>query len=165
MLKAVAQRGADEFRTSLEPLHTLPTRTWSESAEASVQVFDAAVPEGLRVGYVAAENDPVPEVLRQIGVRVELLDELALAFGDLSKFDAIAVGIRAYELRADVARANQRLLNYAAGGGTLVVQYQRDSDWNRLKPAPYPASIDDRVSRVSDETAPEIRRASCRERV
>jgi hypothetical protein len=143
-LKAYARRGEDRFTTSLEPLATLPTRLWSELAVANVRVFDLNVPRDLRVGYIAAENDPIPEALRQVGVRVEMLDEAALAFGDLSRFDAIAVGVRAYELRQDLIRANKRLLDYAAAGGTLVVQYQRDSDWNRLRPAPYPAGINPR---------------------
>ncbi|MBI3645643.1 MAG: hypothetical protein HY233_06735, partial [Acidobacteriales bacterium] len=100
-LKAYAKRAdGEEFRTSLEPLVTLPTRMWSEPAVARVHVMDVAVPKDLRVGYVAAENDLIPQALREIGVHVELLDEAALAFGDLSKYDAIAIGIRAYELRS-----------------------------------------------------------------
>jgi len=153
-LQAYAQRGADIFRTSVEPLPSLPTRLWSEPAVATVHVFDVAVPEGLRVGYVAAENDPIPEALRQLGVDVELLDPVALAFSDLHRFDAIAIGIRAYELRDDLARANERLLGYAAAGGTLVVQYQRENVWSALKPAPYPATIGNPTVRITDENSP-----------
>ncbi len=167
-LKIYARRGDEVFTTSLEPLPTLPTRLWSEPALANVRVFDLNVPRDLRVGYIAAENDPIPAALRQVGVRVEMLDEAGLAFGDLLRFDAIAVGVRAYELRQDVIRANKRLLDYAAAGGTLVVQYQRDSDWNRLRPGPYPAGISPRPApgtqssnparirpeRVTDENAP-----------
>ncbi len=144
----------EKFRTSLEPLPTLPTELWSEPVRATVSAFELAVPKGLRVGYVAAENDPIPESLRQVGVEVELLGPVQLAFGDLKHFDAIAIGIRAYELRADLARANRRLLDYAAAGGTLVVQYQRDDDFNRYKPAPYPASVGQPTIRITDENAP-----------
>lgn len=153
-LRPVARMGGAEFRTSLEPLPTLPTRLWSEPAVASVRVFDLNVPAGLRVGYVAAENDTIPAALRQLGIDVTLLDEEALAFGDLRRFDAIAIGIRAYELREDLLRANQRLLDYCAAGGTLVVQYQRDSVWSRANPAPYPAKVADPTLRVSVEDAP-----------
>jgi LmbE family N-acetylglucosaminyl deacetylase len=149
----IAASGA-EFRTSLEPLPTLPTRLWSEPAVASVRVFEVRVPSGLRMGYVAAENDPIPAALRQLGIEVTMLDEVALAFGDLQRFDAIAIGIRAYELRSDLIRANRRLLDYCAAGGTLVVQYQRDGIWNRMHPAPYPASMPDDTLRVSVEDAP-----------
>ncbi len=153
-LKLVARVGRREFRTSLEPLVTLPTRLWSEPAVANVRVFDVNVPRGLRVGYVAADNDPIPASLRQLGIEVTMLDEAALAFGDLGRFDAIAIGIRAYELREDLIRANRRLLDYCAAGGTLVVQYQRDSVWSRWRPAPYPATVADPTLRVSVEDAP-----------
>jgi LmbE family N-acetylglucosaminyl deacetylase len=154
VLRAYAKRANGEvFRASLEPLPTLPSRLWKEPAEAKVHAMNLRVPAGLRVGYVAAENDPIPPALRQIGVQVELLDEVALAFGELANFDAICVGIRAYELRPDLIRANQRLLDYAAAGGTLVVQYQRDGVWNQLLPAPYPARMPQRDARVADETA------------
>ncbi len=153
-LNAYAKRGKEVFRSSVEPLPTLPSRLWTEPATVSVRVLDLAVPKALSVGYVAAENDPIPEILRQVGIGVELLDPAALAFGDLSRFDAIAIGIRAYELRGDLARANQRLLDYAAAGGTLVVQYQRSVDWNRLKPAPYPATVGQPTVRITDRNSP-----------
>ncbi len=153
-LKPYARRGEELFRTSREPLPTLPARSWSEPAEATVHLLELAVLEQLRVGYVAAENDPIPETLRQIGIHVELLDEAALAFGDLGRFDAIAIGIRAYELRDDLARANPRLLDYVTRGGTLIVQYQRDFIWNRLQPAPYPATMSQPAARITDEHSP-----------
>jgi LmbE family N-acetylglucosaminyl deacetylase len=153
-LHPYAQIGGETFRTSLEPIPTLPTRDWSEPDDASVHVLDLVVPATLEVGYIAAENDPLPETLRQIGVQVDLLDEVALAFGDLSRFDAVVVGIRAYELRPDLTRMNWRLLNYVADGGTLVVQYQRDFAWNRLLPAPFSAKMADQASRVTDSDSP-----------
>jgi LmbE family N-acetylglucosaminyl deacetylase len=153
-LKAYAKRGEETFRTSVEPLPSLPTRLWSEPAVAAVRAFDVTLPEGLRVGYVAAENDPIPDALRRLGVEVELLDAVALAFSDLRRFDAIAVGIRAYELRDDLARANKRLLDYARAGGTLIVQYQRENVWSKLKPAPFPASIGNPTVRITDENSP-----------
>ncbi len=83
-----------------------------------------------------------------------MLDEAALAFGNLSQYDAITVGIRAYELRPDVMRANGRLLDYTRNGGTLLVQYERDFAWNKLHPSPFPAEMPDRTSRVTDENSP-----------
>ena len=62
---------------------------------------------------------------------MDLLDEVALAFGDLARYDAIVVGLRAYELRPDVPRSNPRLLQYVQKGGTLLVQYERDFAWNK----------------------------------
>jgi LmbE family N-acetylglucosaminyl deacetylase len=153
-LKPHAKLGDNIFRTSLEPIPTLPLRNWSEPAEATIHVMDLMVRAHLHVGYVAAENDPLPEILRQIGVQVDLLDEVALAFGDLSRYDAIVVGIRAYELRSDLLRSNQRLLDYVQRGGSLVVQFQHDFDASQNFPAPYPAKLPENTSRVIDANSP-----------
>ena len=73
-------------------------------------------------------------------------------------------GIRAYELRPDLMSANNRLLDYVQRGGTLVVQYERDFAWNKLLPAPFPATegkpIEGRpgqytsADRITDENSP-----------
>ena len=158
-LKAYAKRGADPsagaetFETSLEPLPSLPTYLWSAPATIAVRVFAVAVPDHLRVGYIAAENDAIPDSLRRLGVEVEMLDANALAFGNLSRFDAIVLGLRAYELRSDVVASNRRLLDYAEGGGTLVVQDERSAIWDALKPAPFPATMGTTAPRITDENA------------
>jgi LmbE family N-acetylglucosaminyl deacetylase len=154
VLHPFAKLGDETFRTSLEPIPTLPTRDWSETADATVHVLDLVVPAGLRIGYIAAENDALPETLRQTGIQVDLLDEVALAFGDLSHYDAIVAGIRAYELRPDLPRSNSRLLDYVKSGGTLLVLYERDFAWNKLLPAPYPAKMADQAARVTDQDSP-----------
>jgi LmbE family N-acetylglucosaminyl deacetylase len=152
-LKAYAKRREEKFETSLEPLPSLPTYLWSAPATVPVHVFSIAVPEHLRVGYISADNDAaIPDSLRRLGVDVEMIDANALAFGDLSRFDAIVAGMRAYELRSDVVASNSRLLDYAAGGGTLVVLDQRPAIWDALKPAPFPATMGP-GPRVTDENA------------
>ncbi|MGC2508343.1 MAG: PIG-L family deacetylase [Candidatus Acidiferrales bacterium] len=153
-LNPYAKIDDETFRTSLEPIPTLPTRDWSESADATVHVLDLTVPAGLRVGYIAGDNDVVPESLRQIGIQVDLLDDVALAFGDLKQYDAIIVGIRAYELRPDVMAANPRLLDYVQDGGTLLVQYERDFAWAKLLPAPFKAEIPPQGIRVTNPASP-----------
>jgi LmbE family N-acetylglucosaminyl deacetylase len=154
VLHPYAQIGTETFRTSLAPIPTLPTRDWSEPADATVHVLNLNVPAGLRIGYIAADNDALPEILRQIGIRVDLLDDVTLAFGELDQYDAITVGIRAYELRPDLMRSNSRLLDYVQRGGTLLVQYQRDFAWNKEMPAPFPATMPDSTSRVTDANSP-----------
>ncbi len=153
VLKAFAKRGQETFETSLEPLPSLPTYLWSAPATVPVHVFSITVPEHLRVGYISADNDAaIPDSLRRLGVDVENLDANALAFGDLSQFDAIVAGMRAYELRSDVVASNSRLLDYAAGGGTLIVLDQRPAIWDALKLAPFPATMGP-GPRVTDENS------------
>jgi LmbE family N-acetylglucosaminyl deacetylase len=157
-IAAYAQRGKEKFTTSLEPLPTLPTQLWSEPAQCVVHAFAINVPQNLRVGYITAESEPVPEALERLGIPVDMLDPVTLAFGDLSRFNAIVVGVRAYELRHDLPGANQRLLDYVSNGGTLVVQYERDFAWDRAQYAPYPAKIGppagSPLPRITDENSP-----------
>jgi LmbE family N-acetylglucosaminyl deacetylase len=151
---AYAKRGEEKFVTSLEPLPSMPTILWSEPAQCVVHAFDINVPANLHVGYISAEGEPIPDALNRLGISVEMLDTNALTFGGLSKFDAIVVGVRAYELRPELSEANKRLLDYVRNGGTLVVQYNRDSIWDKLQPAPYPAKIGTPTPRITDETSP-----------
>ena len=158
-LHPYAKLGDQTFRTSLEAIPTLPTRNWSEPDDATVHVLNLNVPASLHVGYVAAEDDdPMPEAIRQLGIQVDLLDEVTLAFGDLSRYDAIVLGIRAYELRPDVAQTNPRLLEYVKNGGTLLVQYEREPFWGNHQTAPYPARMDasksNGVARTTDPDSP-----------
>lgn len=152
-ITAYAKRGDEKFSTSLEPLPTMPSILWSEPAQTVVHAFDINVPANFRVGYISAEGEMIPEALKRLGIPVEMLDANALTFGDLSKYSAIVVGVRAYELRPELANANKRLLDYVSNGGTLVVQYNRDFIWNKFLPAPYHATIGNPTPRITDETA------------
>jgi len=117
---------AEKFTTSLEPLPTLPTQLWSEPAQCVLHAFDVLVPANLRVGTLRRRANRCRSAAAP-GIRVEMLNAAALAFQDLSPFNAIVIGVRAYELRPELSGANQRLLDYVSKGGTLVVQYQRSS--------------------------------------
>lgn len=153
-ITAYAMHGDEKFSTSLEPLPSMPTLLWSEPAQCVVHAFEINVPTNLHVGYISAEGEPIPDALKRLGISVEMLDTAALTFGDLSRYDAIVVGVRAYELRPELAGANKRLLDYVSSGGTLVVQYNRDYIWDRLQPAPYPAKIGTPTPRITDENSP-----------
>ncbi len=154
-LKAWAKRGTQEFRESLAPLPSLPSYLWTKPATLPVHAFAINVPANLRVGYIAADIDPVPAALGRVGVQVDMIDPAALAFGDLRRFDAIIVGIRAYELRSDLLANNHRLLDYVTAGGTLLVEYERSNIWDDLKPkpSPYDATMGSTI-RITDENSP-----------
>jgi hypothetical protein len=112
-----------------------------------------------RVGYVMGAGDEVPEALRQIGIETALLSEDDLARGNLSRFDAIVTGVRAWNTRPDLRSNAQRLWDFASAGGTVVVQYNvleggfGGGDPTLLQRiAPYPIEIG--RDRVSVEEAP-----------
>jgi hypothetical protein len=88
-----------------------------------------------------------------MGVRVDVLDERALASGALSEYDVIVLGIRAYETNPTVVASNERLLGFVRSGGTLIVQYQQYR-YFRGGYAPYAVRARSPHDRVSDELAP-----------
>lgn len=131
----------------IEYPHIQTHRIYSAS-DVRVRVVDLAV-EPVRVGYIMGSGDKVPDALEQVGLKPELLDENDIATGDLSRFDAIVIGIRAFQVRPDLVANNQRLLDYAKNGGTLIVQYQTP-EYARQSLMPFPAEIG---PRVADENA------------
>lgn len=131
----------------------LPLRYLVRPAALRVAGVELAMPEGLRVGYVVGAGDEVPAGIEALGAEVTLLDEAALLNADLSGYDAVVTGTRAYAVRPDLLRANRRLLDYARDGGHLVVLYNTDE----LVPnehAPYPGDLPRRSEEVSEEDSP-----------
>jgi LmbE family N-acetylglucosaminyl deacetylase len=120
-------------------------------AATRVEVVDVTPPRPMTVGYVMGVGDQVPEAIEQLGARVVQIGRDELAFGDLSKYDVIVTGVRAYERRDDLRAHNHRLLDYVREGGTLIVQYNK-FEFNEAQYGPYPAKVSS--NRVTDERAP-----------
>lgn len=122
-------------------------------ATEKVQAVDVKLPHALRVGYIMGAGDEIPAVLSSVGVNVSLVTPQELAGGDLSRYDTIVVGIRAYDVRTDVREHNRRLLDYVNQGGTLIVQYNQSVGiFNDGHYTPFPATLSS--ARVSVEEAP-----------
>ena len=128
-------------------------RALTKPSVAQIRAARLALPALSHVGYVRGAADRVPEALLAVGVPVELIGPDSLARGDLSHFDAIVIGSRAYETDPALVANNGRLLDYARNGGLLIVQYQQypfvDGGF-----APYPLTIARPHDRVTDENAP-----------
>jgi hypothetical protein len=131
--------------------HIRPTPR-PEPSTVEVSAADVRLPPLSRVGYVRGASDRVPEFLAQVGVPIALLGPVDLTAGDLSAYDAIVVGSRAYETDPALDRANARLLDYARRGGLVIVQYQQ-YPFVQGKYAPFPFDIARPHDRVTDETA------------
>jgi hypothetical protein len=122
-----------------------------DPADTTLKVIDVRTPANLTIGYVMGVGDQVPPAIEQLGAKVEMISAEDLAWGDLSRFDAIVTGVRAYERRADLRANNSRLLAYVFNGGTMIVQYNK-FEFNDAQYGPYPAKVS--ANRVTDENAP-----------
>jgi hypothetical protein len=96
-------------------------------------------------------GDQVPAAIEQLGAALTMIGPDELAAGDLSRYDVIVTGVRAYERRPDLRANNHRLLEYVAAGGTLLVQYNK-FEFNQAQFGPYPARVGS--NRVTDENSP-----------
>jgi LmbE family N-acetylglucosaminyl deacetylase len=122
-----------------------------EAAVTRVKVIDVRIVPGLRVGYVMGVGDEMPAAIEQLGAEVHLLDATELASGNLSRYNVIVTGVRAYERRPDLRANNSRLLEYVRNGGVLLVNYNKQ-EFNQAQYGPYP--VKNGQDRVTDENAP-----------
>ena len=132
------------------------------SAVAGLEVplvwADAHVAPNLHVGYIRGFDYSLPNALNALGVESKELSVDEVKSADLQKFTSIIVDNRVYESRPELIAANQKLLDYANAGGTLIVFYHKANEWNpderRKRPqlAPYKLILGD--ERITDENAP-----------
>ena len=115
---------------------------------------DVKVAPGLRIGYITGSGDDVPSSLEHLGVHVNFLGPADVATGDLSKYDAILLGVRTYAVRDDLRTYNSRLLDYVKNGGVVIVQYNTPEFDHNFGPYPYimtsdPEEVTDEESKVN----------------
>jgi LmbE family N-acetylglucosaminyl deacetylase len=130
----------------------IPMQVILQPAKLKLATLPIALPKGL-VGYVEGSGDTIAEDLVQAGMRVEKIDDDTLRGGDLDRYSSIVLGIRAYNTRASLKGAHERLLRYAEKGGVVVVQYNTHSRFSPLDSpiGPYPLELG--RDRVTDENA------------
>jgi len=110
---------------------------------------DVKVATGLNVGYVIGAGDDVPQSLSNLGIQVHFLSPEDIASGNLSQFDTVILGVRAYAVREDLKTFNGRLLEYVKNGGVLIVQYNtQEYDHNY---GPYAYKMGSNPEEVTDE--------------
>ncbi len=78
---------------------------------------------GTHIGYIVGSGDEIPENLREVGYTVDIIDANNLSGTDLNQFDAIIVGIRAYNVEEALKNSNLFLNEYVKKGGNVIVQY------------------------------------------
>jgi len=152
-IKATAKSGNYEYSEGVETVGYPGLRPYYlyRPSTYSVRGVDVKVAPHLQVGYIMGTGDDVPEALEELGIHAHLLSATELASADLSQYNAIVIGIRAYSNRPDLIANNNRLLDYVHNGGALIVQYQT-GDFSNY--GPYPFSLEGNPEKVVEETDP-----------
>ena len=159
-LKVIAVAGKDTFDQGLITISYdhIPTQVLFPESSAKVVKLDIAK-KGQHIGYLMGAGDDVPAALSNVGYKVTTIKEEGVRAESLKEYDAIVVGIRAYNTKDKLKYINPLLLDYVKNGGTLVVQYttlpnSRIGDGKLVTDSigPYPFKLSN--ERVTNEDAP-----------
>ncbi len=114
---------------------------------------DLKLPSGVRIAYLPGTGDSVPSALSSIGLSPTILSVADLTPGTLKEFDTVILGVRTYNAHPDLHGApTQALLDYARGGGNVLLEYQT-SEFTAAD-APFPLTLGYSAEKVVDETDP-----------
>jgi hypothetical protein len=152
-VRAIVDAGGHTFNRGYEVIEYPHIRRYHiyDDAETTLKVVNVRIEPNLLVGYVMGVGDQVPPAIEQLGAHVQMLSSEDLAWGDLSKYDVVVTGVRAYERRDDLRANNSRLLEYVKNGGSVIVQYNK-FEFNDAQYGPYPAKVSS--NRITNENAP-----------
>jgi LmbE family N-acetylglucosaminyl deacetylase len=114
-----------------------------------VTAVDLQTAPGLNIAYLPGTGDDVPAALEDLGVHPHLITAADLVPDSLKAYDAVVLGVRAYEAHPELAAANSALNTYAANGGIVIAQYNT----GRLPEhtGPYPLSLGDGEKVVEED--------------
>jgi hypothetical protein len=151
----VAEANGKRFATGYTAIdydHIRPQRLYRD-ASVAIESVDLKVPPDAVVAYIQGVGDNSAAMLQQLGLRVTVLNPADIPKTDLSRYNAIVVGTRAYESNDALIANNAALLEYVKQGGTMVVQYGQNEMQNPGM-MPYPITLSRPADRVTDEGSP-----------
>lgn len=128
----------------------IPYQTVLLPSESKVVRLDIKK-QGENIAYIEGAGDVVPESLRQIGYTVDILKPDAISSENLNKYDAVVIGIRAYNTVEELKFKQEILFDFVKNGGNMIVQYNTNHRLLTDNLAPYPLTLS--KDRVTDEFA------------
>lgn len=138
-------------------IHRLDSGASISQRSVPVIFSDARVSSDLHVGYVPSFDQTLENSFAALGVEAKALSVDDIKNADLSTYETIVIDNRGYEAHRELVEVNPRLLEYVQRGGTLIVFYHKDNEWNpdpiknRPQLSPYPLILGS--ERVTDENA------------
>jgi hypothetical protein len=151
-ITATAQTNGGTYNTGRVEIRYehIPPQLLQPTARLKAVTLDLAV-RGHKVGYILGAGDSVAECLEQMGYEVTRLKGADLTTERLRDFDAVVIGVRAFNVRNDLAAHMKALFDYVEDGGTVIEQYNRPNGLKVDKLAPFDLQISG--DRVTDEKA------------
>ncbi len=149
-LKPIVKIGNKSYHKELFTIdyEYIPLQQVLMDAEAKV-VYINIEKRGENIGYINGAGDAIPESLEQIGYQVTSILPTEISLENISQFDAIVVGIRAYNTVPELAFKQTELNKYVKQGGTLILQYNTSHRLVTKDISPYQLELS--RDRVTDE--------------
>lgn len=107
--------------------------------------------KGKNIAYIMGAGDEVGKNLENIGYQVTYLEPKNISLENLNQFDAVLLGIRAFNTIEELKYKNKELFEYVNQGGNLIVQYNTSSRLVTKEVSPYELTIS--RDRVTNENA------------
>ncbi len=124
----------------------IPTQTLFPVSKVRLVKLDLKK-AGENIGYIEGAGDVIPQNLEQIGYKVDILEDGDVTKENLAKYDAVVLGIRAFNTVPWLAYKNKVLFDYVKEGGNVIVQYNTNRRLVTEEVAPFPLTISrDRVT-------------------
>ncbi len=146
---AIGDKRFNKSITEIEYDH-IPTQTILTPASAKVVKVDLRRTRE-RIGYIMGAGDEVANSLEQVGYSVDILNENDIELETLKGYDAIIIGVRAYNTSDRIRFYQDELFEYVKQGGNLITQYNTSRRLKTQDLAPYPLALS--RERVTDEMA------------
>lgn len=128
----------------------IPKQTILVPSESKIVKLDIET-KGKNIGYIIGAGDEVNKNIENLGFTVTNINVNEITDDNLKRFDAIILGIRAFNVIDELKYKNKTLFNYVANGGNLIVQYNTTNNLVTKEIAPYNLELS--RDRVTDENA------------
>ena len=156
-LTAEATVGGHTYDTARQEIRYdhIPFQLLQPPARLKAVCLDLQI-RGKQVGYLPGAGDRTAEALEAMGYAVTTLSGADLTPDRLKVFDAVVIGVRAFNVRTDLAPGLPALFAYVENGGTVVEQYNTPNELKNPRLAPYQLELSRNLpqQRVTDENAP-----------
>jgi len=129
----------------------IPLNYYLKDSETKIVSFNKSVLKKSKIGYIVGAGDEIPQVLKDVGYNVDFINLETVKAEELSKYETIIVGIRAFNTESSLKTKNKLLFDYVKNGGTVITQYQTNGNLQTDEIAPYKLTIG--RTRITDENA------------
>ncbi|MQP25841.1 LmbE family protein [Flavobacterium sp. LMO8] len=151
-LSAKAQIGNQTFDNKLITIQYphIPKQTILVHSESKLVKLDIEI-KGKNIGYIMGAGDEVNKNLENLGFKVSTINPNEISIEKLQQFDAVILGIRAFNVVDELKYKNKILFQYVEKGGNLIIQYNTTNNLVTKEIAPFNLELS--RDRVTDENA------------